>query len=333
MDYRVQRTAAAAVTHIFYAPGTENPADPTGTPTYVVSSAAGATVASGNATVVGGGTGQVTLTVPGQTTLNLLTVAITATVGGASLTEYDTVEVCGGFFFTIPEGRASDTSLADNEKYPTAVLEWARAATEFECEMICDRTFVGRYAFATLDGTGTSSMVLPGPDDDRSFRNFVRLRSVSVAPELDETFVDFDAAALADVAVDPTGTATRASGDVFTWGRQNVRVGYEYGRAGAIPRDLKEMSLVRFRTWANVRRSGIPDRVTSYTAVDGGSYRLALPGAYATGIPDVDAAYSRYSARARTGTQAMGGGAVPAGRTYTYRPQAYSLFHGNRMRY
>jgi hypothetical protein len=71
-----------------------------------------------------------------------------------------------------------------------------------------------------------------------------------------------------------------------------------------------------------MRRSGIPDRVTSYTAVDGGSYRLALPGAYATGIPDVDAVYSRYSRRMRTGTQAMGGGAVPAGRTYTYNPQA-----------
>lgn len=333
MDYRVQRTAAAAITHVFYTPGTETPADPTGTPTYVVTSAVGATVASGNATVVGSGSGQVTLSVPGQASVDLLTVAITATVGGVSVIGYDTVEVVGGFFFELAEGRASDSSLADVERYPTSTLEWARAATEYECEMICDRSFVARYAYFTLDGTGTGNIVLPGPDIDRSFRDFVRLRSLSVAPQVDETFVDFTAGQLADVAVDPDGTAIRSSGDVFTWGRQNVRGGYEYGRAGAIPRDLREATLTRFRTWCNVRRSGVPDRATSYTTVDGSTYRIALPGANATGIPDVDAIYSRYSFRARTGTQAMGGGAVPAGRTYSYDPQVFSLFHGRRRRY
>lgn len=330
MDYRVQRTAAAAITHTFYTPGTETPADPTGTPTYVVTSAAGATVASGNATVVGGSSGQVTLTVPGQASVDLLTVAITATVGGAALTEYDTVEVVGAFLFGLAEGRASDPSLADQEKYPTSALEWARAAAEYELERICDQSFTTRYAFVTLDGTGTESIVLPGPDKDRSFRDLVRLRSISVAPQVDEAFVDFDAAELADVAVDPDGTARRSSGDVYTWGRQNVRAGWEYGRTWAVPRDLKEALFTRFRYWCNVRRSGVPDRATSYTTVDGSTYRIALPGAYATGVPDVDATYSGYSLRMRTGTQAMGGGAVPAGRTYTYRPQAHSLFHGRR---
>lgn len=330
MDYRIARTAAVPLTHTFYAPGTETPTDPTGTPTYTVTSAAGATVASGNATVVGGGTGQVTLTVPGQASVDLLTVAITATVGGASLTEYDTVEVAGGFLFGLAEGRASDASLADQERYPTAALEWARAATEWELEQICDRSFTTRYAFQTLDGTGTSQIVLQGPDEDRSFRDFIRLRSISVAPQLDEAFIDFTAGQLADVAVEQTGTATRASGDVYTWGRQNVRVGYEYGRTLALPRDLKEAAFIRFRTWCNSRRSGVPDRVTSYSTADGSSFRIALPGAYATGIPEVDGVYSRYSFRARTGTQAMGGGPVPAGRTYTYDPQAFSLFHAKR---
>lgn len=329
----MQRTAAYLLTHTFYLPGTETATDPTGTPTYTVTSAAGATVASGNATVVGGSSGQVTLTVPAQASVDLLTVAITATVGGASLIEYDTVEVVGGFLFGLAEGRASDSSLTDPEKYPTSALEWARAAAEWECERILDRTLVTRYAFTTLDGTGTNQIVLPGPDVDRSFRDFVRLRSVSVAPQVDETFVDFSAAELADVAVDPDGTAWRSSGDVYTWGRQNVRVGWEYGRTLAIQRDLKEALLTRFRFWCNVRRSGIPDRTTSYTTVDGNTYRVALPGAYATGVPDVDAVYSGYSLRTRTGTQAMGGGAVPAGRTYTYTPQLFSLFHGSRRRW
>jgi hypothetical protein len=193
VDYRIARTAALPLTHTFYAPATETPTDPTGTPTYVITSAAGTTVASGNATVVGGSTGQVTLTVPGQAAVDLLTVAITATVGGASLTEYDTVEVVGGFLFSIAEGRASDTSLQNTDKYTLQDLEWARAAAEYELERICDRAFVQRYTFQTLDGTGTNSIVLRGPDEDRSFRDFGGLRSISVAPQLDERFVDFTA--------------------------------------------------------------------------------------------------------------------------------------------
>jgi hypothetical protein len=236
--------------------------------------------------------------------------------------------VVGGFFFTLAEARGSDASLADTQKYPTADLIWARDATEAECELICDRSFVPRYARQTLDGTGTSQLLLQGPAEDRSFRDFRTLRSLAVAPQVDETFVDFTVAELADVAVAFDGTTHRASGDIFTGGWRNVVAAYEYGLDAPIPADLKEAALIRYRTWLNMRRSGIPDRVTSYTAVDGGSYRLALPGAYATGIPDVDAAYSRYSRRMRTGTQAMGGGPVPAGRTYSYNPQAYSLFHG-----
>lgn len=325
---KILKTAAASLSHTFYAPGTETATDPTGTPTYTVTDASGASVASGNATVVGGGSGRVTAALAGQGQLGLLTVAWTAVVSGASVTEYDTVEVVGAFYFTLAEGRSSDSSLASTEKYTTDDLAWARDATEAEVELICDRSFVTRYARVTLDGTGMSTIVLAGPDENRSLRDLRTLRSIAVAPQVDETFVAFTAAELADVAPQPDGTLHRVSGGVFTGGWRNVVVAYEYGLGAAIPQDLKEAMLIRFRTWANVRRSGIPDRVTSFTAADGGSYRLALPGAYATGIPDVDAVYSRYSRRARTGTQAMGGGAVPAGRTYTYNPQAYSLFHG-----
>lgn len=329
MEYRVLRTAATTLTHTFYAPGTETLTDPTGTPTYAVTAADGTAVASGNATVAGGGTGRVTASLAGQAATNLLTVAWTATVAGASLTEYDTVEVVGGFLFTIPEGRASDTSLADTERYATADLEWARAATEWELEHICDRAFVARYAYVTLDGTGTNRLLLQHPDVGRSVRD-VRspIRAISMATEVDETFTAFTAGELADVAVSRDGELRRASWDAFTRGWSNVKVGYEYGQQAPIPADLKNAALTRFRVWANVRRSGIPDRATSYTTVDGSTYRIALPGAYATGIPDVDAVYSRYSMRARTGTAAMGGGSVPAGRTYTYNPQVYSLFHG-----
>lgn len=330
MEYRVQRTAATTLQHVFYAPGTETLTDPTGTPTYAVTAADGTSVASGNATVVGAGTGRLTAPLAGQASLGLLTVAWTAIVAGATVVEYDTVEIVGGFLFTIPEGRASDVSLADTSEYTYEILDWARAATEFEVEQICDVAFVTRYAYVVLDGTGTSQLVLRHPDEGRSVRDVTAVRAVSMATEVDTTFTAFTVAELADLAVARDGTLRRSSWDVFTAGWSNVRIGYEYGQAAPIPRDLKDAALTRFRTWANVRRSGIPDRTMSYTTVDGSTYRMSLPGAYATGIPDVDAVYSRYSRRFRTGTQAMGGGAVPAGRTYTYDPQRYSLFHGKR---
>lgn len=327
MEYRVQRTAATTITHVFCAPGTETLTDPTGTPTYVVTNSAGATVASGNGTVVGSGTGAVTVPLAGQATLDLLTVAITATVAGASVTEYDTVEVVGGFFFTLAEGRASDASLADTSDYPTTALEAARAATEWECEQICDRSFVQRFAYVTLDGTGTSTLLLRGPDEDRSFRDYVSLSSVSMATEVDTTFTAFTVGELADIAVAPDGTMRRASGNIFTAGWSNVRAGYVYGRNRGLPADLKNAALIRFRTLANTFRSGIPDRATSFTTVEGGTYRIAQEAAYRTGIPAVDAAYTRYSFRDRSGPSGTGGGPVPAGRTFTYNPQAYSLFH------
>ena len=327
MEYRVLRTAATTITHVFFTPGTETLADPTGTPTYVVTNASGTTVASGNATVVGGGTGQVTIALAGQANLDLLTVAITATVAGASVTEYDTVEIVGGRFFTLAEGRARDTQLADTTKYPTSTLEWALAATEWECEQICDRAFVQRFAYVTLDGTGTSSLILDGPDEDRSFRDFVSLRSVSMATEVDETFTVFTAGELADVAVAQDGTMRRASGDIWTPGWSNVRAGYVYGRNRSLPADLKLAALTRFRTWCNVFRSGIPDRTTSFSTPDGSTFRFAPEAAYRTGIPSVDAAYTRYSFRERSGPPGAGGGPMPAGRTYTYNPQAHSLFH------
>jgi hypothetical protein len=327
VEYRVARTAATTITHVFYAPGTETLTDPTGTPTYVVTDSAGATVASGNGTVVGGDSGEVTVALAGQANLDLLTVAITATVSGASVTEYDTVEIVGGFFFTLAEGRASDSTLADTAKYPTSALELARAATEWECEQICDRAFVQRYAYVTLDGTGTSQLILDGPGKDRSFRDFVSLRSVSMADQVDETFTAFTAAELADVAVAQDGTMRRASGDYFTAGWSNVRAGYVYGGSRGLPGDLKLAALIRFRTWCNVFKSGVPDRVTSYTTVDGSTYRIAMESTYRTGIPTVDAIYTRYSFRDRSGPNGAGG-PMPAGRTYTYNPQAYSLFHG-----
>lgn len=319
---RVAKNAAATLSHLFYAADSETLTDPSAA-TYAVLDAAGASVQSGSGTLVGGGSGQVTAALTAQTVSKLLTVTWTATVAGNAVVETDTVEVVAGYYFTPAEGRNADSSLADTAKYTTAMLLEARTEVERECEWICDRAFLPRYARVVLDGTGRSDLVLAHPDPDRSVSEVRTIRSVSMADEVDGTMVAFTAGQLADLAVADDGTLRRSSGDTFTEGFDNVVVEYEYGRTFP-PEDLKRAALIRFRSRLNLQRSGIPDRASSFTASDGGTYRLTLPGAYLTGIPEVDAAYSRYSRRARTGPN---GGNVPASRTLTYEPQRFSLFH------
>ena len=311
--------AAATVTHTFEVG--ETPTDPTGTPTYTIVDANGTAVADGNATVVGGGTGQVTAPIAAQTSLRLLTVTWSATVGGVARVETDLVEIVSGFFFTLAEGRSSDASLVDQGKYTTAQLETARTETEVECELICNRSFLPRYARVVLDGTGGTEITLRHPDPERTPSEVRTLRRIAVAPALDETFVDLTVAELAAVAVGDDGVLRRTDGLAWPWGRGNVVAEYELGYT-VPPADLVRQSLVRFRSRLNIHRSAIPDRASSFTSADGGTFRLTMPEAYRTGLPEVDAVYERYSRRARNRK------AVPASRTLAYDPQRYSLFHG-----
>lgn len=322
---RIAKNAAATLSHAFYVG--ETPTDPTGTPTYAIADANGTAVSDGNATVVGSNTGRVTAPLAAQSITRLLTVTWTATVGGSSVTEVDQVEVVGGFLFGLAEARASDSSLADTSKYTSTELEAARLAVEQELEMICDRAFVPRYARLVLDGSGVSDLVLTGrPDAPPGCSGDIRsVRRASVAPQLDETFVDFTVAQLAAVAQTRDGALRRTDGLIWYEGYANVVVEFEYGWA-APPADLKQAALTRLRSRLNMSRSGIPDRAQSFSMAEGGTYRLTMPGEWATGIPDVDAVYGRYSRRSR------GGKPVPVSRTLDYTPQRYSLFHGARGR-
>ncbi len=78
-----------------------------------------------------------------------------------------------------------------------------------------------------------------------------------------------------------------------------------------------------------MNKTGIPTTASSFTVADGGTYRLDLPGAWKTGLPQVDAVYARYSRRSGAGTGTTGR-QVPASRQLNYDPQFSSLFHGGR---
>lgn len=312
------KTASATLERVFYVG--EAPTDSSTTVTVTVVDATGAAVTSGNATSAG--SGKYTFTLPAQGQLALLTVTWNATIAGIPVAMADLVEVCGGFFFTLAEGRASDAALADTSKYPIADLIVARQEVEEECEWICDRAFVPRYRRVVLDGSGSSELTLPDAD-------VTTIRSVSVAPRAGETFVAFTTTELAALVVRPDSTLKRVDSNIFTEGLANVIVEYEYGLV-APPADLVRGAKTRFRSRLNLNKSGVPDRATSFTATDGGTYRLSLPDAFRTGIPDVDAAYSRYSRRVQAAAQAAqgSGSRFPASRTLNYDPQRNALFHG-----
>lgn len=313
---RVAKTAAATLEHTFYVgeTGTDSSTSPV---TVAITDANGTAVTSGNATSAG--QGRYTFPLPAQAQLQLLTVAWSGTIAGAAVVETDLVEIVGGFFFTLAEGRSSDTTLADTTKYSTAQLTAARLEVEVECEEICDRAFVPRYKRVVLDGTGTSELVLGGHD-------IRTVRAVKVAPRVGETFVALSAAELAALTVTPDQVLIRTDNATWTEGRDNVIVELEHG-LDRPAEDLVRAAKVRFRSRLNIHRTGIPDRAVSFTTGEGATYRLSLPDAYKTGLPDVDAVYARYSLRSGAGT-GQDGRDVPASRPLNFDPQHLSLFHG-----
>lgn len=322
---RIARSTAGTLRHTFLVD--EAPTDATGTVTYTVVDATGAAVVDGNATLAGAGTGTYSFVLAAQSALKALTITWSGTVAGSATTATTYAEIAGGFLFSLQQGRDSDDVLADAVEYTTADLIAARLEVEAECETICDRAFVPRYERVVLDGTGTGEVLLRMSDPVRSAADIRTIRSVSMADSPDGTFTAFSAGELADLAVAEDGTLRRTGGDVFTEGRANVRVEFEYGLS-APPADLVRAALTRFRTVLNIPRSGTPDRTTSFQVADGGTFRLDMPGAFKCGIPAVDAVYARYSRRSTgTGTTSR---QVPASRTLTYTPQRGSMFHGRR---
>lgn len=318
---RILRTASSVLEHLFDVD--ETATDSTTPVTVAVTDANGTSVVAGTATSAGAGTGRYTLALAGQPLVALLTVAWSATIAGAAVVETDTVEIVGGFFFTLREGRASDSSLSDTGKYPTAKLIAKRLETEQECEEICDRAFVPRYGRAVLDGTGTSELLLAGDNDIRS------IRAVRVASRVGETFVALTPGELARLTVTRDRVLLRTDGAIWTEERSNVIVEYEHGLT-VPPEDLRLASMTRFKSRLNIDKTGVPARALSYTTGDGTNYRMSIPDAYRTGLPDVDAVYARWSLRSDTGS---GSGAdtgrdVPASRPMQFDPQHYSLFHG-----
>lgn len=232
----------------------------------------------------------VDITAAQNSLLDLLTV--TWTDAGDDSTHTSHHEVVGGYYFTIAEARASDPILVDTAKYPNAEITRYRQIVEEECEFICAVAFVPRYRRVRLDGAGLQSLYIPDlyPRTIRSVRNYSDVT----------TYTALTADELSAIVLTTSGELWRSNGP-FSYGNNNLIVDYEYGH-DAPPSDLKEASLKRLRYLLTASRSGIPDRATSFSATEGGTFSLATIGRNGLEVeqPDVNTIYLRHSQRIPT---------------------------------
>lgn len=279
---RIAQTATETLTHVFYVDG--QPTDATGTVTVAVTRAVdGSAVASGNASHTAGQTGVYTYTLPAQANLDLLAVAWTGTVGGGPVTAIDYAEVVAGFFFPISDMWAPPYTL-DPNKYSAATLAEKRTEVEDECERICGWSFVPRFAYEHLVGSGN-------PYLHTSHYQLRRLRAVTVNGTAWST-------------TDVTGVLPRVHGVLYRPGGviwpagADILAEYEHG-FDLPPGEIVYNAKRRLRSVLTGPSSGIPDRASSFTTDAGNTYRLTLPDEDSTGIPDVDAAYRRWGRKRR----------------------------------
>lgn len=231
-------------------------------------------------------TGVYTYVLPGQDDLDHFDVSWTGSVSGEPITLTDRVEIVGGFFFGLAEARASDVSLSDPIKYTTAMLAEKRLQVEVECERICGWAFVPRFGRMTFSGNGSNELYL-------SVQQLRRVRALTTRTQ--PGGVPDVVASMTEIAVETDGRVIRYDGGIFPSGSSNIVIEYEHGWDYP-PDDLKEKAMYRLRSLLNLTRSGIPDRVSSYSTPEGGTYRVTLPSRGSTGIPDVDATYCRNEA-------------------------------------
>lgn len=194
---------------------------------------------------------------------------LTAVWTSATLGEITTeAEIVGDLLFTEAEARGFDkVQLANASTYPDALLAEARTRIGDALESIIGTAPFPRYKRVVLSGDGTDSLRIPA----------VLLRAARTIEERlsgESDWTVYTAAELADVLPEEYGYLYRETLGVFTKGRRNIRVGYEYGFE-RVPSNLRQAALLILME--SVRQSDIDPRAMSYS--DGlGTLRFVTPG-------------------------------------------------------
>lgn len=226
-----------------------------------------------------------TLAASANQQLDFLTATWTV-AGGSAFTTH--IEVVGGYYFTVGEARASDPTLADEARYPTADILAARADVEDQFETICGLSFVPRFRIDDVNGQNSRAITL----ERGRVRSFRRL-----GYEYGTSTTYLNSSGLADLRANGNGVVFSRFA-IFPYGLRNVHVSYEHG-LDRPPPEVKTAALIRLRHCLNYVKTGIPDRATTFQPETGfGTFNIATAGVATTGIPEVDAVLARYKVRA-----------------------------------
>lgn len=284
--------AAESIEVTVYQDGVPTDAAVAPAPACVVVDEAGVTVASGPATIAGGGSGRLTfaLSAAQNAQPNSYTATWTATVGGTSTAVVTSHESVGELLFTLADARAWDGAAMGNAtNYPANVVLRGRDYVQDSFERICRVAFGARYEREVLDGHGSAEMEL-------RWQRVTRVRSVAERVAGSASWTAYTPAQLADILVYEDGRLYRETLGTFTHGRRNVAVEYEHGWQ-PIPEDVRRAALRVVRD--TLVKSSLPDRAL-YQTTEMGQFRLAVAEeskGYWFGIPMVDAVLTRYRAR------------------------------------
>lgn len=273
---RIAQNVSSTLSQTFYVNGVATDPVPD-TATVTITRDDGTAIVTGAATSQGAGPGEFTYTLsPAQTaTLDILTVAWTATIAGFAQTVTDTVEVVGGFLFSLAQARALPP-LNDTTTYPTSKIAEYRTLAEQAFEDACGVAFVPRYRRQTFYSHTARSSVSLSPQV-RVFRSAESDGTTLVATDVD---------------LDPVGVA------YYGWSGQGS-IAYEHGYDRP-PEPVSRAVLLLAKTW--LVKGPLDDRTTQMATEDG-PINIAVPGLRGSyfGIPSVDAAVEQYGIRAYVG--------------------------------
>ena len=285
-DQRLLRGAAATLS-VTVRDQDGGATDSVGTVTCRVQKADGTDVlAAGSSTTNPTGTGTYARSLTAAQTATLETLLVTWTDGGDSSTTLTTAEVVGGYYFSVAEARAADSSLFRPEKADDTRMLDLRRQVEDEFERICNVAFVPRYRRVRVDGTGTACLVVP----DTMIRTVRSVREYVTATAYDT----YTAAEIAAIPTSRTGELVRTDGDVWAYGYQNIVIEYEHG-FDRPPEPIRQAALRRVGQMLGEAKSAIPANTISFTPDNGVTYRMSTPNYTRTGDVMIDAVLARHS--------------------------------------
>lgn len=288
-EQRILRGAAATLSVQFRDQNGEAAA-PGGTVTVDVTKADGTSLVSGGSTS-GSSTAPRTYSLSAVATLEMLSAAWK---DGGTERATTRVEVVGGFYFSVAEVEAFDTSLGDITDGGTveARARRVRDETERECERITGAAWVPRYTRVRLDGSGTRTLVLPdgmwNPRVVRSARLYTDATSYTAL-----TVSEVD-------AIEPAtrGVLTRLDGQIWPEGLGNVIVELEHG-FDRPPEDLRHAAMMRFRSRWNLEKNSVGAEFAASMQMPGGT-RYDVPAGDSTPATmprEVAQTYKQHSVR------------------------------------